>query len=161
INGRNAGRFSASEVAASLRPVTGSNAKEGGRTVKLDSGINTIELRVYDKDERSYAVSDQVTLFSPVPPPPKPRPFVLAAGVNNYIAPAPQLDLAVTDAKSFVAAVRQGAQPLYREVDAYELYDDHATAAGVGKALDDIAGKADSSDVLLVYLSGHGEQVDK
>jgi uncharacterized caspase-like protein len=85
---------------------------------------------------------------------------VLAAGINNYVAPAPQLDLAVTDAKSFVAAVRQGAQPLYREVDAYELYDDQATAAGIGKALDDIASKAESTDVLLVYLSGHGEQVD-
>ena len=102
---------------------------------------------------------------SPPPPPaaapPKPRLFVLAAGINKYVAPAPQLDLAVTDAKSFVAAVRQGAKPLYREVDAYELYDDQATADGIGKALDDIAAKAESSDVLLVYLSGHGEQVDK
>ncbi|HEY1506288.1 MAG TPA: caspase family protein [Stellaceae bacterium] len=160
INGRNAGRLSADEVAAGLKAVAGSAAKEGERAVKLDPGVNTIELRVYDKDERSYAVSDAVTLFSPVPPPPKPRLFVLAAGINNYVAPAPQLDLAVTDAKSFVAAVRQGAQPLYREVDAYELYDDQATAAGIGKALDDIASKAESTDVLLVYLSGHGEQVD-
>lgn len=160
INGRNAGRLSAAEVAASLRPIAGSNAKEGEHAVKLDPGINTIALRVYDKDERSYAVSDEVTLFSPVPPPPKPRLFVLAAGINSYIAPAPQLDLAVTDARSFVAAVRQGAQPLYREVVAYELYDNQATAEGVRKALDDIATKAESSDVLLVYLSGHGEQID-
>ena len=160
INGRNAGRLSAADVAANLHAVAGSTTKEGERAVKLDPGVNTIELRVYDKAERSYAVSDPVTLFSPVPPPPKPRLFVLAAGINNYVAPAPQLDLAVTDAKSFVAAVRQGAQPLYREVDAYELYDDQATADGVRKALDDIASKAESSDVLLVYLSGHGEQVD-
>ncbi len=164
INDRNAGRLSAEEVAASIHTVAGSAAKEAERAVKLDPGINTIELRVYDKAERTYAVSDQVTLLAPAPPaaaPPKPRLFVLAAGVNNYVAPAPQLDLAVTDAKSFVAAVRQGAQPLYSEVDVYELYDDQATAAGIRKALDDIASKAESTDVLLVYLSGHGEQVDK
>jgi hypothetical protein len=160
INGRNAGRLSAEETTASLHAVPGSTAKEGERAVKLDPGVNTIGLRVYDKEERSYAVSDPVTLFSPAPPPPKPRLFVLAAGVNKYVAPAPQLDLAVTDAKSFVAAVRQGAQPLYREVDAYELYDEQATTAGIAKAMDDIASKAESTDVLLVYLAGHGEQVD-
>jgi hypothetical protein len=163
INGRNAGRLSADDVAASLHPIAGSPASEGERALKLDPGVNTIELRVYDKAERSYAVSDAVTLLAPAPPAaaaPKPRLFVLAAGINKYVAPAPALDLAVTDAKSFVAAVRQEAKPLYREVDAYELYDDQATVAGVNKALDDIATKADSSDVLLVYLSGHGEQVD-
>jgi len=160
VNGRNAGRLSAEDLAAGLHLVAGSTAKEGERAVKLDPGVNVIELRVYDKAERSYAVSDAVTLLAPIPPPPKPRLFVLAAGINDYIIPAPQLDLAVTDAKSFVAAVRVGAQPLYREVDAYELYDGQATADGVRKALDDIASKAESSDVLLVYLSGHGEQVD-
>ncbi|HEX3970856.1 MAG TPA: caspase family protein [Stellaceae bacterium] len=161
INGRNAGRLSAEETAASLHAVPGSPAKEAERAVKLDPGVNTIELRVYDKAERSYAVSDQATLFAPAPPPPKPRLFVLAAGINKYIDPAPRLDLAVTDAKSFVAAVRQGAAPLYREVDTYELYDEQASVAGIGKALDDIASKAEATDVLLVYLAGHGEQVDK
>ena len=163
VNGRNAGRLSGDDVARSLRPVAGSTAQEGDRAVKLDPGLNTVELRVYDKAEHSYAVSDQATLLAPPPPvagPPKPRLFVLAAGINQYQPPAPQLDLAVTDAKSFVNAVRIGAKTLYREVDAYELYDNQATVDGVNKALDDIASKADSTDVLLVYLSGHGEQVD-
>jgi WD40 repeat protein len=163
VNGRNAGRLSAEDMATSLHAVSGSAAKEGERAVKLDPGVNTIELRVYDKAEHSYAVSDDVTLLASAPPaaaPPKPRLFVLAAGINKYQAPAPTLDLAVTDAKSFVAAVTQEAKPLYSEVDAYQLYDDEATVAGIDKALDDIARKATSSDVLLVYLSGHGEQVD-
>ena len=163
INGRNAGRLSADDMTASLHAVSGSTAKEGERSVKLDPGVNTIELRVYDKAERSYAVSDDVALLAPSPPaaaPPKPRLFVLAAGIDKYRAPAPALDLAVTDAKSFVAAVKQEAKPLYSEVDAYELYDDQASVAGIDKAFDDIATKATSNDVLLVYLAGHGEQVD-
>ena len=90
INGRNAGRLSAEDTAAALHAVSGSNAKVAERAVKLDPGVNTIELRVYDKAERSYAVSDEVTLLAPAPPaaaPPKPRLFVLAAGINNYVAP--------------------------------------------------------------------------
>lgn len=163
INGRNAGRVSADDMTRGLQPVPGSTAQQAERAVKLDPGVNTIELRVYDKAERSYAVSDQVTLLAPTPPaaaPPLPRLFVLAAGINKYQPPAPALDLAVTDAQAFVAAVQQEAKPLYREVDTYALYDDQATVAGINKALDDIASKATSSDVLLVYLSGHGEQVD-
>lgn len=163
INGRNAGRVSAEDMTRGLQPIPGSTAQQAERAVKLDPGVNTVELRVYDKDERSYAVSDQVTLLAPAPPaaaPPLPRLFVLAAGIDKYQPPAPALDLAVTDAQSFVAAVQQEAKPLYREVDTYALYDDQATVAGINKALDDIASKATSTDVLLVYLAGHGEQVD-
>jgi hypothetical protein len=89
-----------------------------------------------------------------------PRLFVLAAAVDRYRAPAPPLKLAVTDAKSFVAAVGQGAKPLYR-ITPYELYDEQATVANIDKALDQVAAEAGPDDMLLVYLSGHGEQVDK
>ncbi len=170
LNDRNAGRESAADAARDLKPVT--NAKnalefEGERKVKLDDGVNRIELRVYDRAEKTYAVSNTVSFLAPAkvaapnaPNPALPRLFILAAGIDHYRPPAPALDLAVTDAKSFVAAVKVGANPLYREINAYELYDEQASVAGIDKALDDIAAKAGPDDMLLVYLSGHGEQVD-
>ncbi len=170
LNDRNAGRQSASDAARSLRPAastTGGVAMEGERKIKLDDGVNRIELRVYDRAEKTYAVSNTVSFLAPAKTvaanaqnPALPRLFILAVGIDRYRPPAPALDLAVTDAKSFVGAVRQGAKPLYRDVTAYELYDEQATVAGIDKALDDIATQATADDMLLVYLSGHGEQVN-
>ena len=70
------------------------------------------------------------------------------------------MKLAVGDSQSFVAAMRQGAKSLYRDITPYELYDEKATVANIDRALDDIAGQATADDMLLVYLSGHGEQVN-
>ena len=170
LNDRNAGREAAADVAKDLHPITGEKnglAFEGERQVRLDDGVNRIELRVYDKAEKTYAVSSTVSFLAPAkvaaataPKPALPRLFILAAGIDRYRPPAPALDLAVTDSKSFVAAVTQGAQSLYRDITAYELYDEQATVAGIDKALDDIAAQATPDDMLLVYLSGHGEQVN-
>lgn len=170
LNDRNSGRQSAAEVSRSLRAVTGAAGEktmEGERTFKLDGGVNRIQLRVYNQAEQAYAVSDPVSFLAPANPnvtaaksPTLPRLFILAAAVDRYRAPAPALKLAVPDAKAFVAAIRQGAKPLFSQVDAHELYDEDTTVAGIDKALDDIANKATADDMLLVYLAGHGEQVN-
>jgi WD40 repeat protein len=169
LNDRNAGRQSAADTARALRPAN--RAKEGlvfdgERKLKLDDGVNHIELRVYDQAEKTYAVSNGVSFLAPTKAvvssantPLLPRLFVLAAAVDRYRPPAPPLGLAVTDAKSFVAAVTEGAKTLYR-VSPYPLYDEQATVANIDAALDKIAGEAGPDDMLLVYLSGHGEQVD-
>jgi len=169
-NDRNAGRQPAAEVARSLRPAAGArdaNTKEGERTVKLDSGVNQIELRVYDRAERAYAVSDKISFLAPTnsgapgaPAPAKAHLFILAVGIDKYRPPAPALDLAVTDTKSFVAAVTAGSKPLYGNPIVRPLYDEEATVAGIDAALDDIAKNATADDILLVYLAGHGEQID-
>lgn len=129
---------------------------------------NVVRVRAYDQDGQiaSRGVShvfESVDLGTVEAPP---RLFVLAVGVSDYADPALKLKLAHRDATRFATALKNAARPLLSDADmsikvlaspqgSGELPADKAT---IERVLTDFREKEGMkwSDVLVVFLAGHG-----
>jgi uncharacterized caspase-like protein len=89
-----------------------------------------------------------------------PSLYMLVVGINRYRDKALQLNYAVPDGKALIAAVRQAATPLFRELQVIEVFDDWATQSGLETAFNEIAKTIAAHDVFILYLAGHGMTVD-
>jgi hypothetical protein len=88
-----------------------------------------------------------------------PEPSVLnlvAVGVGKYRDPQLDLRFAAKDARDVIATFRSQAGGLYSDVRVTELLDQEATRGQIEKALNDLRQRVRSSDVTVVFLSGHG-----
>ncbi len=92
---------------------------------------------------------------------PKPRLFVLVAGVDNYLNKDWRLSNAVNDAKTIGEALKAVGGAFFSEgnVEVTALLDEQATEAGIGAAFEALAGKVQPQDVFILYLSGHGRAI--
>jgi WD40 repeat protein/uncharacterized caspase-like protein len=101
---------------------------------------------------------------STAPAAPAPRLFALIVGISDYSDPVLHLRFPAKDAQDFATALTVGAKRLFGadSVDMHLLTSDQPDAArqpthaNIEAALQDIQQKAAPSDILLVYLSGHG-----
>jgi WD40 repeat protein len=143
----------------------------------LAPGTNTITVVAYTRD---HAVASppavRTVQFTPAPtavasaptPPVQPTPLLstppalamLVVGINRYRDKALWLRYAVPDGQELVAAVRQAAAPLVREVTVTTLFDEQATTAEVEAAFARVAAQTSSSDIFVLYLAGHGVTLD-
>ncbi len=159
------------------------------RTVALDPGVNRIELRVYDGARSAFASSGQIEIRRPAPPPAaaqkapvptKPRLFVLAAGVDNYINPAFHLNFPVADAEGVTSTLKGRVADLYEKVMVPVVSADRKVSfaeykGGRGAMANEDASREmiekafvalTSGDVLrpadtvVIYLAGHGTRED-
>ena len=92
---------------------------------------------------------------------PKPRLYVLAVGVDNYLKEDWRLRNAVNDAKTIGEALKAVGGAFFGEnnVEVTALFDEQATEAGIGAAFEALAGKVQPQDVFILYLSGHGRAI--
>ena len=88
------------------------------------------------------------------PAPRRPEMRVVAAGVNDYTVPAYTLRYSRNDAEAVAALLRERAGSLFGAVEVATLLDSSATGAGIRERV--LRAPADSRDVLIVYLAGHG-----
>jgi hypothetical protein len=86
--------------------------------------------------------------------------YVLAIGVSRYRQPEFRLANAANDARALADLLRKPTPPVYDAADVATLLDDEATAPNIAQALQRIAAKARPQDIVVVFLSGHGEAVD-
>jgi WD40 repeat protein len=86
--------------------------------------------------------------------------FVLAIGVSQYRQPEFRLANAAHDARAVAELLRKPTPPVYDKADVAMLLDDEATAPKIIQALQQIAAKARPQDLVVIFLSGHGESVD-
>src|SRR4051794_13393622 len=87
----------------------------------------------------------------------KGTPHVLTIGVSNYPNQRSRLAYAAKDAVD-VAAVFQAQQgKLFEKVQCETLTDEKATARKIVKALDGLRSRVGPQDMVVVYLSGHGD----
>lgn len=89
--------------------------------------------------------------------------YVVAIGVSNYKKDnvlKKGVDYAAKDARDFAEFFidRQKRGRLYRDVQVKIFSNDQATKDSIDKLLKEIAGDATVYDVMLLFLSGHGEQ---
>ncbi len=93
----------------------------------------------------------------------KPAIHILACGVSDYTGSEIDLKYAAKDANDMANALALGAKNLFGANSAYVYKlttggskEDFPTKARIRKAFDDITKSASSSDVVVVYLAGHG-----
>lgn len=150
VNGRNAGRIDASAAGNGV-----------ASAIPLDPGANRIQLRAYDSAGLAYASSALVRVTRAAPAAAaRPTLHLLAVGIDHYRPAINSLNFAVADARAVAAAIRAHPPGAYAAVQATELYDEAASAPAILAALDAIAARAQPGDTVILYLSGHGVQID-
>lgn len=92
---------------------------------------------------------------------PKPKLYVLAIGITHYHNKDYDLHYAAKDAEDFVAAAKAQKGSIYEDVvtpavGGGSLRDEAATLHGIRDQLDWIENAPASSDVAMVFISGHG-----
>ncbi|RMF86150.1 MAG: caspase family protein, partial [Nitrospinota bacterium] len=92
--------------------------------------------------------------------PRRPALYVLAIGINRYRDRALWLKYAVPDAQAITARIREIGEPLFPDIRVTELFDDQATFAGIDAAFQRIASQAQTKDVFVLYMAGHGKTLD-
>lgn len=125
---------------------------------------NSVEVRVYNSD--GYLSSRDVKItFTPPPEtnPALPHLWAIVAGVSDYSDPQLALHYAAKDAEDFASALEIGAKPLFTADRLHITLLSTSKKAGtilptrdnLNEAFKTVA-KAKSTDILLIYLSGHG-----
>ncbi len=131
----------------------------------LTSGDNKIEVKAYNAEgylsSRNVGVIYNPGIDTDIEPPDL---YVLVSGVSDYTGDKIDLRFAAKDAVDISNALEIGAHRLFGtdKTYLYELTTDEEdknnwpTKENIEKAFMDIASKAKSTDVLVVYLAGHG-----
>jgi len=126
-------------------------------TVTLVDGQNTFRAVGFSKDRtesnpyelvvKLTALSKEVSLY------------VLAIGINKYKNPALNLNYAEPDAKGISGFFRQKGKGLFKKVELREIYNEHATKENITAKLKQLE-DTNPQDAVLIYLAGHGENVN-
>ncbi len=85
---------------------------------------------------------------------------VVTIGINTYRNPALNLNYGVPDADGVRDFFAAQPRKIFKDIKTHSLRDRDATKAGIIKLLDSLK-KTRPEDVVIVYLAGHGDTVDK
>src|SRR6185437_8674209 len=155
-----------------VRKVESSDAQHRVETVALPLDPAGAEVRLASESQsaaiQSRGEDDLVIDAKPAAPAsaapaaaaPAVRLYVLAIGVSQYRQPEFRLANAANDARAIADLLRKPTPPVYDAADVATLLDDEATAPNITQAFQRIAAKARPQDIVVVFLSGHGEAVD-
>jgi len=86
----------------------------------------------------------------------KPRLFILSIGISKYKDPRFTLGYAAHDAKSIAKTLKNQPTSTYREIRVKTLIDSQVSRESILETMNSFLGRAVSSDVVLMFLAGHG-----
>ena len=90
----------------------------------------------------------------------RPRMFVLAIGVSNYVNGDWKLQYASKDAESFAEDIKLVASGLYDDVKIQIVRDEQATRDGIAAAFAEMKDAVQAADVFILFVAGHGRTVE-
>jgi WD40 repeat protein len=126
-------------------------------TVTLVDGPNTFRATAFSKDRtESNPYEITVTLAAPQK---DCALYVLAVGINTYKNPALSLNYAEPDARGIVDFFKNKGTGLFKHVYIKEIYNEEATKTGIIAIFTQLQ-NTNPQDVVLIYLAGHGENVN-
>jgi WD40 repeat protein len=139
--------------------------------VALDRGPNTVEAVGYNGRNLLASAAARVALTWNAPATAaKPNLHVLAIGINDYRDPGyadatgftrfSPLTLAVSDARSFGAAIASAGQGYYGNVEVTYALDGDATIARLEAIIDTLAAKITPRDTFVLFAAAHGASED-
>jgi len=93
----------------------------------------------------------------------KPNIFIVSCGVSNYTGDAIDLRYASKDAEDIINSLKLGGEKLFGKDKTYTYLlntdhekDKYPTKENIINTFDEISKKAKSTDIIVLYLSGHG-----
>ncbi|MCG6534398.1 MAG: caspase family protein, partial [Syntrophales bacterium LBB04] len=88
----------------------------------------------------------------------KPRAYVLAVGIGQYLSHKDALPFAVSDARRIAAALQEGLGSLYpvEDVQVELVADDQATREGILKQFKRLADVVQPGDQFVMFFASHG-----
>ncbi|BBM86191.1 caspase family protein [Candidatus Uabimicrobium amorphum] len=87
----------------------------------------------------------------------RPDLYILSIGISLYKNPRWQLQFAAKDAKDFIDNLQNQKQQVYRSVRVKTIVDSDATRANILDGLEWIKRQSTAKDMVMIFLSGHGE----
>jgi hypothetical protein len=134
-----------------------------GKTVKsysviLVEGDNTFRAVGFSRDRTESNPSEiMVRLLAPEK---KTSLYVVTVGINHYKNPALNLNYAEPDARGIADFFRKKGRDLFKTVTVTDMYNELATKAAFLSGLDTLK-QTSPQDAVVVYLAGHGENIDE
>ena len=127
------------------------------RELALDPGLNTVEVVAYNARNLLASLPAQTTIAYKGPAGrTKPKLHVLAIGINAYAGGAPNLNLAVPDAKALAEEMQKAGAGFYGEVRVRKVLDQDATLEGLGRAVQELADGISARDTFVLFAAAHG-----
>ncbi|MDD3045994.1 MAG: caspase family protein, partial [Candidatus Delongbacteria bacterium] len=83
-----------------------------------------------------------------------------SVGINEYKNPALNLNYAEPDAKAIADFFRRSGDDLFKTSEIREIYNGQATKTGILSLLKELESSS-PQDVVLIYLAGHGENINE
>ena len=130
------------------------------RPLTLENGVNTVTVTAYNAQNKIASEPLTFTAYVDAPLEQPPELYVLAVGVSNYRDRALQLKYAAADARAVAQEVERRGKRLFKAIHVETLLDHEARLADIGAAFLRLSEKMQPSDVLIVYLAGHGTSLN-
>ncbi|GEM_PF-2715135 len=131
-------------------------ARELSTEVKLQLGLNKIEVVALSNDEvKSLPESVVVQYKYPYAVPSK-KLFLLTVGVNNYGDRKLNLDCAALDAREIEEFFKRMKGLLFEEVRTFAFLDSAASSQSIINAIKEIGRESTDNDLVILFLAGHG-----
>jgi len=127
-------------------------------TITLVDGTNTFRAVGYSRDRTESNPSEIVIKL--LAPEKDISLFVLSVGINEYKNPALNLNYAEPDAKAIADFFRRSGDDLFKTSEIREIYNGQATKTKILSLLKELENSS-PQDVVLIYLAGHGENIDE
>lgn len=91
-----------------------------------------------------------------------PQLHILAIGISDYQLSSFDLgdDIASNDAKAIASALGSSQNGAFTNRNSTILTNDTATASAIRQAMEALTAKASLNDLVVIFIAGHGEQVD-
>jgi len=141
------------------------NRPEDGEKIKLVvettliEGENRFSTMAFN-NERTESMHDIMNITYDSPYKPQADLYVICVGINDYLNPNYQLNVARKDAQDFVNNLAKGSKKIFRDILPIEVYDTAASASNIRLKLDSVAQNARPNDVFVFYYAGHGALAD-
>lgn len=123
--------------------------------VDVPHGRSEVSVLAMNKESTSQPVAVVVERSGGAEPP-KPKVYVFAVGISQYVLKDLNLRFAHKDATDFAAAWEPQKDVFYSGVDAHSLIDVQASASQIRDGLQRLAQAAKPEDVAILFMSSHG-----
>lgn len=125
-------------------------------TVQLLPGENTLRATAYNRDHTVESAPYEIVIQCKTAAK-KAGVFVLAVGINAYKEQQLALHSAKNDAEAIADFLKKKGESIFASQTVTTLFDQDATKDKIIQAMQAIKDSARPEDVVMVFLSGHGD----
>lgn len=134
------------------------NCTDFERLISLQQGTNKIGIMAYNRGNTIESNKPEIDLVYKSQTIEKPDLHILTIAIDKYNDIDLRLNYSVNDANGIIETIKQRSAPLFKNIHVYTIHNSEATKANIQKKFEQI--KADTEDVFLLFIAGHGITYD-